>query len=199
MDTPGPTLSCGVTKAFGGSDKIYAQPVTSASQYRFVFTNTSLGFTRTIVKPSYICLLSWVTQPLVSGNTYQVKVEAYVSGVWSGFCGATCPVTISNPHAQGGQLNSLEVEEATSTVALWPNPVRDGRFNLNIGGFTEEQQKVTVGIYDIFGKRVMASNYDNSGNTFQRTIDLPQGIAAGVYTVNITVNGAVTTKRLTVQ
>lgn len=200
ISTAGPTLSCGVTKSFGGSDKVYAQPVTAATQYRFNFSNTGLGYSRTILKPSYVCLLNWVTQPLVSGNTYQVKVEAYVSGVWSGFCGAICPVTISNTPAQGDQSHSMQAMDQTSNeVTLWPNPVRDGQFNLRIGGLTDEQQKVAVDIYDIFGKRVMAASYDNSGDSFKRTIDLPQGIAAGVYTVNITLNGQVSTKRLTVQ
>ncbi len=201
ISTPGSTLSCGVTKAFGGSDKIYAQPVTGATQYRFNFSNTSLGYSRNILRPTYVCLLSWVTQPLVSGNTYDVKVEALVSNVWSGFCGATCQVTIFNPAFNGGGGRSAQVDQQqlSGEMQLWPNPVVNDQVNVRIDGLAIEDQQVSVDLYDIFGKRVMAENMDNSGAVFARTIELPTGIARGVYTMNITINGNSFTKRVTVQ
>ncbi len=201
ISNPGPTLSCGVTKMFGGSDKIYAQPVTGATQYRFNFSNTGLGYSRNILRPTYVCLLSWVTQPLVSGNTYDVKVEALVSNVWSGFCGATCQVTIFNPAFNGGGGRSVQVDQQqlSGEMQLWPNPVVNDQVNVRIDGLANEDQQVSVDLYDIFGKRVMAENMDNSGAVFARTIELPTGIARGVYTMNITINGNSFTKRVTVQ
>ena len=72
-----PTHSCGVTRQFNGSDKIWAQPVVSATQYRFRFENTGEGFVRRIARPNYICLLSWTTLPLEDVKTYDVTVECW--------------------------------------------------------------------------------------------------------------------------
>ncbi|MCB0794860.1 MAG: right-handed parallel beta-helix repeat-containing protein, partial [Flavobacteriales bacterium] len=69
-DQPGaPAHSCDVIKTFGGSDKIFATPVVTATQYRFRFEGVTAGTVplRTIARPSYACLLNWFTLPLTDG------------------------------------------------------------------------------------------------------------------------------------
>ncbi len=199
ISTPGTTFSCGVTKAFGGSDKVYAVPVPYATQYRFNFANPGEGYNRTILRSSYVCLLSWVTLPLVNGSTYNVRVEAYVSGVWTGFCGATCQVTIINPPVNGANNGRAPETVVESDVQLWPNPVRDGRVNLLISELTDATQQISVDVYDMFGKRVLSQQFENGGEVFNTVLDLNNGVAAGVYNVSITINGRVYTQRLSVQ
>jgi hypothetical protein len=213
MSTPGPTFSCGATKRFGGSDKIWAQPVTYATQYRFSFVglidpdgsgpNPAVNTTRIILRTSYVCPLNWATYTLVSGQTYNVSVECFVGGTWTGYCGAVCPLTIQNPPGMmqehnDGSADHIDPTMAGASVSLWPNPAREGRVNLMIGDLTDDSQMITVDIYDAFGKRVMTQHYENSGNVFNKVLDLDASMAAGNYVVNITVNDERYVKRLNV-
>ena len=145
-------------------------------------------------------LLNWATLPMNVPGVYNVQVRVQMGGVWQPFCGATCQVTII-PSAPmlGGNDRTLEAGTTTTEdLQLWPNPVRDGRVNLRIQGITDADQRITVDIYDAFGKRVMAQQYANSGDLFNTVLELREGTAAGLYYVNVTVNGRVHTKRLSV-
>jgi hypothetical protein len=201
---PGPTFSCGVTRTFGGSDKIWAQPVpgvaastTQPTPYRFRFqgTGANSGFVRVVTRSSYVCPLSWVTNPLVNGQTYDVQVEVWIGGSWRGYCGNTCQVTINNNPAAQGRAGDVV---ATDEVQLWPNPVRDGRVNLRIDALVDAEQRINVDVYDLFGKRVLARSFGNSGPVFNTVLELNGDLASGVYLVNITINDRTVTKRLSV-
>jgi Secretion system C-terminal sorting domain len=199
IDNPSlPTHSCGVTKSFGGSAKIWAVPVVGATQYRFNFSNPGEGYNRNVLRNSYVCPLSWVTQPLVNGSTYNVTVEVFANGVWGGFCGASCTVTILNPPVQNLTGRATEEGPANGVIGLYPNPVRDGRVQLSINGMTDDEQAITVEIHDLYGKRVMAEQFRNSGDVFNTVLELDGSMSAGMYLVSITVNGQVTTQRLNV-
>jgi hypothetical protein len=125
-----------------------------------------------------------------------VKVEVFANGVWGGFCGATCSVTILNPPAQFGRMGAEEA--GPGTISLYPNPARDGRVQVLIDGLTTAEQAIDIEVFDLFGQRVMARQYRNSGDVFNTVLDLDASMAKGVYLVNITVDGQVTTKRLNV-
>ncbi|MCC6576343.1 MAG: hypothetical protein IT228_03275, partial [Flavobacteriales bacterium] len=159
-----PAHSCGVTKTFGGSDKIWAQPVVGATQYRFKFENAGESYLRTLVRPNYICPLSWVTLPLQNGVTYDVSVEVFYAGQWSGYCGPVCQVTILNPPAVAQQRDAQAVTH--SGMQVWPNPVRDGQVNIRLDGLTAATQRVSLEVYDLTGKRVVARDLENSGPVF---------------------------------
>ncbi|MCC7501960.1 MAG: T9SS type A sorting domain-containing protein, partial [Flavobacteriales bacterium] len=212
--TAGSTFSCGATRTWGGSSKIWATPVVGAypydangngsyadagdQQFAYHFRFTGPGaYVRDIYTTNYICPLAWTTNPLVAGNTYQVTVEVQVGGVWRGFCGSTCNLTIAAGPGQGaGRMDAAVVTE--ENISLWPNPVRDGLVNLRIDGITDADQRIAVDIYDAFGKKVVAQQYANSGNLFNTVLHLDGGLAAGVYMVNITINDRTSLKRLTV-
>ncbi|MCB0794911.1 MAG: T9SS type A sorting domain-containing protein, partial [Flavobacteriales bacterium] len=149
---------------------------------------------RTIARPSYACLLNWFTLPLTDG-VYNVSVEVLVGGQWSGYCGPVCPLTISSPPAAfaGRDLDVV----SNSAMQVWPNPVRDGQVNLLIEGLTDETQRVSVEVFDLFGKRVMATQQDNSGEVFNTVLEL-DGFATGVYMINVTVNDQVYMQRISV-
>ncbi len=53
-------------------------------------------------------------------------------------------------------------------------------------------------VQDLFGKRVFAQEFGNSGEHFSTILQLPGDIASGVYLVNITVNGQSTVQRLSI-
>ncbi|MBK9286530.1 MAG: T9SS type A sorting domain-containing protein [Flavobacteriales bacterium] len=213
VSTAGSTFSCGATRTFGGSSKIWATPVVGAfpydangngsyadagdQQFAYHFRFTGPGaYVRDIYTATYICPLAWTTNPLLAGNTYQVQVETQVAGVWRGFCGTTCNLTIAAGPGQGaGRMDAAVTEE---NIQLWPNPVRDGIVNLRIDGIVDADQRISVDIYDAFGKKVVAQQYANSGSLFNTVLNLDGGMAAGLYMVNITINDRTSLKRLTV-
>ncbi|MBP6573527.1 MAG: T9SS type A sorting domain-containing protein, partial [Flavobacteriales bacterium] len=207
-DIGSPTHSCGVTKSFGYSDKVWAQPVLGALQYRFRFAGsldpdgpngplTPVVGARLITQASYVRVLNWATYTLLDGETYDVTVEVFVNGSWSGFCGPICQVTIDNPPAFGGR--DVEVV-STSDVQLYPNPVNDGNVNLVLNGLTGAENIVTVDIYDVFGKRVFARTIGTEGATQVSTVlELGTGMASGVYMVDITMGDRKSAQRLTIQ
>ena len=206
-DIGSPTHSCGVTKSFGYSDKVWAQPILGATQYRFRFVGSidpdgpngpmtpSFG-TRQITQASYVRVLNWFTSTLVDGETYNVTVEVFVNGVWSGFCGPICTVTIDNPPAFGGR--GVEVT-AESDVQLYPNPTRDGNVNLVLNGLTGLENTVTVDIYDVFGKLVYSRSIGTEGATEVSTVlALGKSLASGLYMVDITMGDRHSIQRLSI-
>ena len=185
--------SCNETRRYGPSSFIYAQPVFGASQYEFRIFNTGEGYDETYVRNTYILELNGFANPLVDGYSYQVQVRAKVSDTWGSYCG-TCSITIDNQQ----QMLDQHLVQAAGEATLWPNPARDGQVYLNIDGIEAATQQITVDVKDIYGQQVYGQAFGNSGERFSTVLNLPGDIASGVYLVNITVNGEVTTKRLSV-
>ncbi|MBL0042945.1 MAG: T9SS type A sorting domain-containing protein [Flavobacteriales bacterium] len=193
-----PTHSCGVSKPFGGSGKIWAVPVLGGTQYRFRFVNVGEGYARNIVRPSYVCLLSWTQFPLVNGSTYDVTVEVFVNGVWGGFCGATCQVTVVNPPASVSRTADANTLMMNDAMTIFPNPTRDGNATVVLNGLSDMDHAISVEVYDMFGKRVISQQQNTSGVRFSTLLELDRTNASGIYLVNVTVDGVMTTQRLSV-
>lgn len=215
-----PTNSCGATKRFGGSDKIWAVPVLGATQYRFSFTgpidpdgpnpllatdtvgvdnfnDPPVSTTRNIIRTSYVCPLNWATYTLVNGGVYTVRVEVYYNGVWGGFCGATCGLNIVNPPVQQGR--ALEENADAPVVAMYPNPNRGEQLFLKLTGLDESVSLVSVDIYDSFGKRVTTASLPAQGGSLNTVLELRNDMAAGLYMVNITAGEKHFTRQLVIQ
>ena len=196
-----PTHSCGAIKTFGGSDKIWAVPVVGGTLYKFKFVNIGEGYSRIIQSSNYVCVLNWVTMPLVNGQ-YDVTVNVLVNGQWSGFCGASCQLTIFTPPVNGGDGRAAAFTEEFETVhedlLVYPNPVSDGQITLSLGGLTGERQEMQLLVTDLQGKVVMSERLTNEGDRLNRTIGLDRSLTRGLYLLNLTVNGKTLTKRITV-
>ncbi len=90
-----------LTPAFCGASNMYlnqsisAVTVSGATNYEFWFVNSGLGFNQSRVKGNSIPTmpLGWITG-LQYGNTYQVQVRAFVSGVWQAY-GTVCNVSLA--------------------------------------------------------------------------------------------------------
>ncbi len=195
--------SCNETRAFNPSTNnsfIYAQPVSGASEYQFRISIPGEGYDETFIRSTYILQLKWnasVAPPLVNGSTYNVQVNVKVGGVYSGFCGDLCTITIDNTPGSA-QRPAASMAQSNTTATMWPNPVHDGQVNLSINDIEDADQQITVNILDLYGKQILAKEFGNSGERFTTILDLPSEIASGVYLVNITVNGKTTVQRLSI-
>lgn len=209
-DTDIPTHSCGVTRSFGYSDKIWAVPVLGATQYRFRFVGAldqdgptgplaPLPGTRVITVNTYVRVLNWASYTLVDGETYNVDVEVFVNGQWSGYCGSVCTVTIDNPAFAGGGLNAVAAEGARA-FELYPNPVKDGRVIVKVEGLNTDIPQVTIDVRDVFGKLVHSKTIPTGGGDAINTVlELDRGIASGLYTVELTTGEGRYVRQLVIQ
>lgn len=203
IDNPSlPTHSCGVVKTFGGSDKIWAQPVVNGTLTKFRFTNAGEGFVRVIQRPNYICVLNWVTFPLQNGSTYSVDVNMLVNGQWSGYCGTACDVTIMNPPEQEGRsaefTDDEEVETVTPSLLLYPNPATDGRVNLRVDGLGDGTHAGELMIMDIQGRLIQQSRISVEGTSGTLPLEAARELAPGQYQVILQLDGAQLSQRLVV-
>ncbi|HEY0978748.1 MAG TPA: T9SS type A sorting domain-containing protein [Flavobacteriales bacterium] len=197
IESPGSnTHSCGVTRTFGGSSKIWATPVSGATTYRFRFTHAASGFVRNIDRPSYVCALNWVTLPLQDGLTYAVDVDVLVGGVWSGHCGPVCDLTISNAPARP---ELRRIEAATSAdVRLMPNPNNGERVTLIAQGLDVEAGTATITIVDLRGAVLSNITVALAQGAINTVLDL-NGLDSGVYLVRISDGTQDNIQRLVIQ
>ncbi|HMN06036.1 MAG TPA: T9SS type A sorting domain-containing protein [Flavobacteriales bacterium] len=188
--------SCNEVRSFNTNNSfIYASPIQGGTEYQFHIYNAGEGYDETFSRNTYILQLKWngnVAPPLMNGSTYQVEVNVKVNGLWSGFCAAnTCSITIDNNPVLVNRSAQME----TGAASIWPNPVRDGRVNLNIEGIQADKQHIRVDIKDVHGIHVAGQSFENYGERFNTVLDLPGHIANGVYMVHISINGEPTIKR----
>ena len=139
---------------------------------------------------------------LVPGATYDVKCRPiYPNGTPTTFGPVEC-MTIVGPApgeaADGPVVEDVEVLdriEIEPTAAIYPNPNNGEFMNVNLTGV---EGKVTVDIINGMGAMVRSMEMTVAGDNVNEVIAL-NGIASGVYMVNITVNNTVITERLVVQ
>ncbi|QQR85982.1 MAG: T9SS type A sorting domain-containing protein [Flavobacteriales bacterium] len=207
VPTPGVTFSCGATgKSVNGSDKIHATSVAGANRYQFEFQLPGSAYVRLISSATTaLTLNNWATSPLVcSTRTYNVRVRAsFDNGVtWCNY-GPTCSVGITNnnpgctPYVPNAPAASMD--EAVS-LTLSPNPVGNGRVNLQIMDLSSDTKDVVIDVVDLFGKQVIAQRIATGGAEEMSTvIELPTGIATGVYLVTVTAGNLRYVERLVVE
>jgi uncharacterized delta-60 repeat protein len=156
MDIPGhPLYSCGVTRT--RSQMVTAKPVRGANRYQFEFTNTALGYQRTITSTGYNLRLNWASNPLMAGNVYVVRVRVSRNGglTWCNF-GDECTVTIAASSSMGEArdelgLKSRDVEQPELT--LWPNPSDGRQVNVILSDNRDEDDMQLI-VHDYSGRLV---------------------------------------------
>ena len=184
VDRPGlRNHSCGASKHFGGSDKVWAVPVLYADEYRFNFHKIDGTVNRNMQLDYYVCVLDWVTEPLTPGN-YTVTVEVRIGAQWSGICGDPCPLTIlegtHSPEFTG------DLPDGMATLSLYPNPASGRQLTVRLEHLGQIARYVTVEVFDTFGKRVMTSSLPVQDGMLNTVLDLPTDMAAGLYMVHVT-------------
>ncbi len=195
-----PTFSCGVTRAFGSNDKIWTYQVPGATQYRFRFVNTASSYTRTIVQSNYQCILNWQSLPLVAGTTYDVSVEAYVSGAWKGYCGPVCQLTIAGgtaPALAPVAGNLEQVLNAQARIQLWPNPNTGDQVNVRAEGFATASNTVAIDVMDLAGKVAYTATVPVMDGLLNTVLDLGH-LNNGVYMLRFTTGENMQVERLVI-
>jgi hypothetical protein len=153
---------------------------------------------------------------LVAGETYDVQVKAEYGNFLAGgndntavepsydfatSYGATQQVCIVGAVADAtdGPIATRDTELSIE-VALYPNPSTGDFVNLNLNNIDVTAEKVSVDIYDLFGKLVQSEQIATTGSSnLNVVLNLNASMASGLYMVNITVGEVVQTERLVIE
>ena len=200
MDIPGNSFfSCGVTRNWGGSNRIAARPVNGATQYQFRFESTELSAPVVRTSSTYVLQLNW--NPALANGVYQVQVRAFVNGQWCATnlpWGDVCNVTITNSPAS---MSSMPVETSVTTVdaqlSMFPNPNRGDLLNVSLSAVEEGVNTVSVDIYDLAGAVVSSRTIAVNDGMVYQVVELNE-MAEGLYMVNITAGSKRYTERLVI-
>lgn len=140
---------------------------------------------------------------LVEGGTYDVRVRPVFAAASSNFGGIECIQIIGSggaPQEGAPFVDNIEdkeiVEDAPASVAIYPNPVTQNVFTLNLSNVQSEV--ITLDIIDLTGKRVQGEQITVSNGMVNTIVEL-NDIASGVYMVNLMIDGQMQTERLVVQ
>ena len=87
-----------------------------------------------------------------------------------------------------------------SAFSLFPNPTRNGRVTLELSGLSTEVTGVSIDVFDLFGRKLMARTIATDGaDELSTVLALPAEMATGVYLVNVTAGDLRYTERLMVE
>ena len=115
--------------------------------------------------------------------------------------GKVCNVTITGgtclPAFQGGS-SSMAVQTG-GELTMYPNPNRGDQLFLSLSEVAADINTVTVDIFDLTGKRVMARTIAVQDGFVKATLELNGDLAGGLYMVNVTAGGRIYTERLVIQ
>jgi len=221
-------FSCGVFRNFGGTgnagNRIYANPpqpipAVSSANVRYQFRFRIPGENICIVRPpqtSAQLTMNWTTgQLLECSKTYEVDVRVSLNGgaTWcfgpatsdaAAACadteawGKVCNVTINACALPNGGGNNMVVEN-NNTFTMYPNPNRGDQLFLSVSSVEEGVNTVSVDIFDLTGKRVMARTIAVQDGFINTNLELNGDLAGGLYVVNVTAGTKAYTERLVIQ
>ena len=139
---------------------------------------------------------------LVQGGTYDVRTRPVFAAASSSY-GAAVEICIVGSGGDPQEINPFvaedidqrDVEENSASVAIYPNPVTQGNFSLNLSGVQSET--INLDILDITGKTVQSEQITVSNGTVNTVVAISD-LASGMYMVNLMIDGKLQTERLVV-
>ena len=171
---------------------LYALTQPGAQQYQFWFFDPHGSYSRRITRTAnFVRPSQLVTVPLPLNMDLNVRVRVKVGGVFGAF-GAACRLRV-----MGGGMER-RADDAV-TLRLYPNPTQGDKVFLVMENLTDEQQRIEIDLYDAVGRHVYNDAFGNDGSTLNTVISLNGDLAKGLYSVRISVNGAVRSERIMVQ
>ncbi len=196
MNVPGNRyFSCGVTKP--RNRFVTAIPVPLANRYEFEFTNVGLAYSHAIQSTTYHRYLNWSTDPLIPGQTYEVRVRASLDGGIT-FCpfGEPCTVTIAPAAQEGGSSMALQSEAVE--IGMWPNPGNGERMELSLMGLPQQEGEIMITVFDAGGRVMHQQPAVTEGPQWRGTVSFDRTLPQGTYVLQAEMAENVVSKRFVV-
>jgi len=206
MDIPfHPQLSCGQTRTWARGQRVYARTVRGATHYQWRFRIIGENFTRVVTTNTHNLHL-WTVPGLQAGKTYEVEVRVSKNGTvswcglgsqnpdilspkWGDVCLLTLAPAMMGPDGQG-------IADDQGGLRMWPNPNRGDQLWIDLDGIAAGVETVTVDLFDLSGKRILARVLPTQGDKLSTVMELNGDLAAGTYLVRIVAGGRVWVERL---
>lgn len=162
--------------------------------------------------------LNWTTgEQLRCNTTYEVDVRVSKDGgatwcvdgtnpacsgvghmAWGKVCNVNITTSTNCPGPLQGGANSMAIGDH-GTLTMYPNPNTGEQLFLNLSRVEEGTTTVSVDIFDMTGKRVIARTIPVLDGSLNTGVELTGDVRSGVYLVNITAGTKTYTERLVVQ
>ena len=142
---------------------------------------------------------------LAAGGTYNISIKPIVPNQTTEYGIVREAIVVGAGMVQDDEDTSPEIQEETvvkdnvisAAVTMYPNPAKDF-VTLNITGIAEGTDKVLVAIFNTVGQLVQSEQIPADGNYVNSVVTL-NGLAEGMYNVQITVGNTVSTERMIIQ
>lgn len=186
---------------------LYCTAVDGATNYKFRISDGDLTTPIEIERTGPYKNFNKATVPMHVGQLYTVEVTAKTNGTYLPY-GTPCLVEITSMmnspedllrFAQTAQEQNEVWLENEFQVNVYPNPSGATGFDINVSGLSYEENDILVDIYDIYGKLVTSEKIQNNGNGIIGKFNANQTLAAGVYLLNVTINGQTKTEKIIVE
>jgi Secretion system C-terminal sorting domain len=139
------------------------------------------------------------TNPIPTNTWLNIRVRPIFSG-GPGEFGPACRIRFVPNVAGPGSREMLFDEQTNVTMSLYPNPNRDGLVTLSMEGVdVADETMIDIDIYDMLGKRVFAERAVAAEGIVNHRMDISDRTGAGLYMVNVTIEGKLYTQRLVIQ
>ncbi len=133
------------------SQWLYHTPISGATNYQYLLTNTVTGATHSRIKGNYQpnMPLSWIPG-ILYGQTYFVQIRGFVGGQWGQYGPQICTISLANASEQIA-LNSTSCTATglTSASYLYCNSVAGAtsyKFTLRSGAYTQTQTRTVPNV-----------------------------------------------------
>jgi hypothetical protein len=142
---------------------------------------------------------------LSAGGIYDISIRPIVPNQTTDFGIVREAIVVGAGMVQDDEDTSPEIQEETvvkdnvisAAVTMYPNPAKDF-VTLNITGIADGTDKVLVDIFNTVGQLVQSEQIPADGNYVNSVVTL-NGLAEGMYNVQITVGNTVSTERMIIQ
>jgi len=194
------SVSCDASRL--RTSPVYCNAQPGATGYQFWIYDAHGTYNRRVVTAGPTVVPSTLNaNPVPLNVDLNVRARAAVNNVFGEF-GAACRIRFVQASSFGGRAmeEGDVLEVIVPSMSIYPNPNRDGQLTVNMDGlYVEDGTTLDIDVYDMLGKRVHAERGTASEGRMLRTMDLSGSLPAGIYMVNVTVEGQLFTQRLVMQ
>jgi len=117
---------------------------------------------------------------------------------WGKICNLSVTTSANCSSLTSGGTSNL-APETVGGLTMYPNPNNGEQVAINLSAVENEVNTISVDIYDLTGKRVIAKTIAVADGMVNSTLELNGNLNSGVYMVNITAGAKTYTQRLVIQ
>jgi len=180
---------------------VYCNSQPGATGYQWWIHDAHGSYNRRVTLATNVLVPGNLNTLPVPVNTWlNIRVRPVFNGPASEF-GPACRVKfLPNTAGPNSSREGLFDEATNVTMSLYPNPNRDGLVTLSMQGVdVADETLVDIDIFDMVGKRAFTERAVAAEGVVNHRMELGSELGAGLYMVNVSIEGKLYTQRLVIQ